>query len=123
MKMLQQAEIDGTNITLQVEHAGYPWWLVVNRGAGKNAEVWSRIFDNRPEAEKVYDFLATRFAHDYLKKVIGDDERYVRLLKLLVNLQNDPFFCRAVKAKNQERLIESLLSGILDESENAEALA
>jgi hypothetical protein len=116
MKMLRHAEIDGTSITLQVEHAGYPWWLIANRGTGENAEVWSRIFDNRPEAEKLYDFMAIHFAHDYLKRIIGDEERYLRMLKLLVDLQNDPFFCRAVKDKN-ERLVESLLGGILEDSE------
>jgi hypothetical protein len=122
MIMLQHAEIDGTHVTLQVEHQGFPWWLVVNRGAGKSAEVWSRVFDNRPEAEKLYDFMAIHFAHDYLKRIIGDEERYARLLQLLVDLQNDPFFCRAVKEK-QERLVESLLGSILEQSEQAETVA
>ncbi len=119
--MLRQIEIDGMNLVLQVERKGHPWWLIVNRGAGENAEVWSKIFGNRFEAEKVFDFLGMRFAHDYLKKIIGDEERYVRLLKLLGDLENDPFFCRAVKEK-QERLVESLLGGILEESEAPEAV-
>lgn len=121
MKMLRHAEIDGTHLALQVERKGYPWWLVVNRGAGETAEVWTKIFDNEWEAVKVYDFLGLRFAHDYLKRIIGDEERYVRLLRLLGELQNDPFFCRAVKEK-QERLVESLLGGILEESEAPEAV-
>jgi hypothetical protein len=120
MKMLRQAEIDGTNVTLQVEHKGFPWWLVVSRGAGKNAEVWSKIFGNQFEAEKVYDFIGMRFAHDHLKRIIGDEERYARLLKLLGDLQNDPFFCQAVRGKN-ERLVESLWAGILEDSETVTA--
>ena len=116
--MLRSTEIDGTNITLQVEHAGYLWWLIANRGAGKDAEIWSRVFDNRHAAEEAYDVLGLRFAHDYLKKVIGDDERYTRLMRLLGDLENDVFFRRAVHAKS-ERLIESLLGGILEESEEA----
>jgi hypothetical protein len=123
MKMLRHAEIDGTNLTLQVEHKGFPWWLVVNRGAGKDAEVWSKIFDNEWEALKVYDFLGLRFAHDHLRKIIGDEARYVRVLRLLADLEGDPFFRRAVRSKNQERLVESLLAGILEESEAPEAVS
>jgi hypothetical protein len=123
MKMLRHTEIDGTNITLQVEHAGYPWWLIASRGAGKDGECWSKIFDNQPEAEKVYDVLALRFAHDYLKRVINDDDRFARMMRLLADLESDPFFCRAIKAGNQGRLIESLLSGILEESEEVETVA
>jgi hypothetical protein len=121
MQMLKNAEIDGTNITLQVEYAGYPWWLILSRGAGNDAEVWSRIFDNRSEAEKLYDFMAMHFAHAHLKRMIGDEERYARLLKLLGDLEDDPFFRQAVRAKN-DRLVESLLGGILEQSEEAEAM-
>jgi hypothetical protein len=121
MKMLRHAEIDGTNLALQVERKGFPWWLVVSRGAGETAEVWTKIYDNQFEAEKLYDFLGLRFARDYLKRIIGDEERSVRLLHLLGELENDPFFCRAVKEK-QERLVESLLAGILEESEAPEAV-
>lgn len=119
--MLRQIEIDGTNLMLQVERKGWPWWLIVNRGAGETAECWSKIFDNEWEAVNVYDFLGLRFAHDHLKRIIGDEERYARLLHLLRELENDPFFCRAVKEK-QERLVESLLGGILEESEAPEAV-
>ncbi len=100
MKMLRHTEIDGTNITLQVEHAGYPpWWLIVNRGAGENGEMWSRIFDNHPEAVKLFDFLALRFAHGHLKKVIGDEERFARLMRLLADLESDPFFLQGCKGE------------------------
>jgi hypothetical protein len=116
MKMLQHAEIDGTQVTLHVENQGFPWWLVVNRGAGKDAEVWSRIFDNEWEALQLYDFLSLHFAHDHLKKIIGDEARYMRVLKLLATLEEDRFFRQAVRAKN-ERLVESLLGGILEDSE------
>jgi hypothetical protein len=118
--MLRQIEIDGMNLILQVERKGWPWWLIVNRGAGETAECWSKIFDNEWEALEVYDFLGLRFAHDYLRKIIGDQERYVRVLRLLGELENDPFFCRAVRGKN-ERLVESLLAGILEDSETATA--
>ena len=116
MKMLRQAEIDGMNFTLQVERKGYPWWLVINRGVGETAEVWTKIFDNQFEAERVFDFLGMHFAHDYLKRIIGDEERYARVLKLLAELEDDPFFRGAVRAGNQGRLIEGLLTGILEES-------
>lgn len=116
MKMLRSTEVDGTNIMLQVERAGYPWWLVVNRGTGEKGEVWTKIFDNEWEAVNLYDFLSLHFAHDHLKKIIGDEERYERVLKLLATLEEDRFFRQAVRAKN-ERLVESLLGGILEDSE------
>jgi hypothetical protein len=116
MKMLRSTEVDGTNIMLQVERAGYPWWLVVNRGTGEKGEVWTKIFDNEWEAVNLYDFLSLHFAHDHLKKIIGDEERYARVLKLLATLEEDRFFRQAVRAKN-ERLVESLLGGILEDSE------
>jgi hypothetical protein len=121
MKMLKKVEIDGTNITLQAAHSGYPWWLIVSRGARKDAEIWSKIFDNQFEAERVYDFLALRFAHDHLKRIIGDDERYARILKRLEELEDDPFFRLAVRNKN-EHLIESLLGWILEQSEVSQAV-
>jgi hypothetical protein len=120
--MLRQIEIDGMNFVLQVERKGWPWWLIVNRGAGETAECWSKIFDNEWEAVKVYDFLGLRFAHDYLRKIIGDEARFVRVLRLLADLEGDPFFRQAVRSKNQERLVESLLGGILEESEAPEAV-
>jgi hypothetical protein len=118
MKMLRHSEIDGTNVTLQVERKGFPWWLVVSRGAGETAEVWTKIFDNEWEAVNVYDFLALRFGHDHLGRIIGDKARCQRVLKLLADLEADPFFRKAVRAK-QDRLVESLLTGILEDSETA----
>ena len=116
MRMLRQIEIDGMNFVLQVERKGFPWWLVISRGAGETAECWSKIFDNEWEAVRVYDYLGLHFAHDYLRKIIDDEERYARVLKLLGDLENDPFFRQAVRAKN-DRLVESLLTGVLDDSE------
>jgi hypothetical protein len=116
--MLRQIEIDGMNLMLQVERKGWPWWLIVNRGAGETAECWSKIFDNEWEAVNVYDFLGLRFAHDYLERIIGDNARCQRVLKLLADLEADPFFRKAVRAK-QDRLVESLLTGILEDSETA----
>jgi hypothetical protein len=118
MRMIQQTEIDGEHITLQVEHAGFPWWLIVHR----DKEIWSKIFDSQFEAEQAFERVAMGLAHDHLKRTIGDDARYARVLKLLGALEDDPFFRQAVRAKN-DRLVESLLGGILEQSEEAEAMA
>ena len=112
MIMLKHAEVGNVDIQLHAENAGQPFWLIVTKGR----EMTSKIFDDRAFAEGAFDAVAFQFAYDDLKTVIGDEDRFVRLLAGLNRAQRDADFVALVKA-HDEAALEPALLRLLEESE------
>jgi hypothetical protein len=105
MIMLKHAEVGNIDVSLYVEHAGSPFWLIVTKGR----EVKSQIFDDRAFAEGAFDRVAMNFSFEHLKEIIGDEARYLRLLTLLNQRLKDSEFLAVVKSAAREPVLARLL--------------
>jgi hypothetical protein len=106
--VFREKEINGLKLALAVEHSGSPFWLIATRGIKRNAEVFRRIYDERVEAERAYNYVAVRLAFDRLREVIGDDDVFVRLLKGLRRAEQDPAFIALVTSDDDAALTARL---------------
>ena len=91
-------------------------------GRGRNRRGVDKNFRQPIRGGEVYDFLGLRFAHDYLKRIIGDKERYARVLKLLAELEDESFFPRGRPSKIRSGSSKACGPESLEESEQPEAV-
>jgi hypothetical protein len=118
MIMLRNDEVGDIKLALHVEHGGSPFWLTVNRGMKRAAEVVTKIFDDRAVAEKAYESVALGLSYDHLRATIGDERRFIRLMDALNVAEKVPAFIAIVKSRD-EAAIEPVLLRLLDESDGA----
>lgn len=83
MIVLRSQEVNGIKLSLSVDNSGGPFWLIASRGVKPHGEVSTRVYDARADAEQAFSALEFNFLLDELQQVIGDDEVFVRVLKLL----------------------------------------